>query len=355
MTTCYQLLASVVPDMPGVSARLTRRLGDTRWPTGPMDGIPGDCRRWTHRWIEWLAQPPAEPLVRCQRVGTPLGEARLMHFPGRGRMPLLLLHGWPTSFLAFHRVVDRLQEVASDVVLAVLPGFGAPAPRTGRMGVGSIAAVLAEAMSAVGIQRFVVHGQDWGSVIARTLARDFPQRVIGIHVSAGLTGFLADGQRCGGSWHGLRAFAEHGSGYLALQSRRPDALAVGLEDSPAGMLAWHLDKFELWQSRLGADFGLGPDFILANATLYWATRATSDSMRIYRDNREIPSAPRASAPTGVSVFGTGDFACRHVSAEMNNLVAWYEHAVGGHVASLDAPESFVADLGDFIDLMEERA
>lgn len=350
------MLTSVLSDLPVISSRLTQRLNGTRWPSDPMPGSPAALsRRLSEAWVEWLAQKPADSWGQCQRVSTDGGEAWLLRFPGRGRLPLLLLHGWPTSFLAFHRVVDRLRDLASEVILALLPGFGAPTPLSGGMTVPSISAVLADAMGAIGHERFVVHGQDWGSAIARTLARDFRARVIGVHVSAGLAGFIADGPACGPSWERLRAFAEDGAGYLTLQSRRPDSLAVGLEDSPAGLLAWQIDKYELWQSQMGEDFGLGEDFILANATFYWATQAIGTSMRIYLDNRQTPIGSPGSAPTGVSVFGAADFACREVSARANNLVAWYQHSHGGHVAALDASESFVTDLEDFINLMEEMA
>jgi len=145
-----------------------------------------------------------------------------------------------------------------------------------------------------------------------------------------------------------------GTGYLQLQSHRPDFLAVGLNDSQAGLLAWHLDKFQ-WQSELGADVGLGEDFIFANATLYWATQTIGSSMRIYVDNRDISSGPASDVPTGVSVFGSGDFASREVSARDNSLIAWYEHSGDGHVAALNAETDFIADLSDFFDLVEAAA
>ncbi len=279
----------------------------------------------------------------------------MIRFVGRGKVPILLIHGWPTSFLAFHRAIGPMRERASEVVLAILPGFGtAPAPRNG-MKIAAIARVLADAMLLLGHSRFIVHGQDWGSVIARQMAVDFPSHVVGVHVSAGLQGFMAEGPAGGDSWHRLGAFADEGRGYLHVQSRRPDFLAVGLGDSPAGLLAWQLDKYQLWQASLGPDFGLGDDFILANATFYWAGGSIGRSMRIYSENRDVPIAPPSNVPTAVSVFGSGDFACREVTARENNLIAWYEHTNGGHVAALDATHNFIADLSDFVNRMETVA
>lgn len=266
-------------------------------------------------------------------------------------MPILLLHGWPTSFLAFHRVIEPLRTLASEVVVATLPGFGASALPHGAWSVTDSARLLSDAMSTMGHDRFIVHGQDWGSVVARAVGAVQPDRVLGVHVSAGLRGFMAESVADEPTWSRLRKFAVDGGGYLQLQSRRPDSLAFALSDSPVGLLAWQLDKYQLWQGGLGDDFGLGTDFILANATLYWLTGSAGSSMRIYSMGASDLGAAATCVPTGVSVFGAGDFAARAVAARENNLVAWYTHDTGGHVASLDSTAEFITDLADFINLV----
>jgi pimeloyl-ACP methyl ester carboxylesterase len=234
------------------------------------------------------------------------------------------------------------------VVLASLPGFGPSPLPSEAWTVTDSAGLLVDAMGRLGHGRFVVHGQDWGSVIVRAMGALAPDRVLGVHVSAGLRGFMADGSTEDPAWARLREFAELGTGYLHLQSRRPDSIAVALADSPAGLFAWQLDKYDLWQSDLGDDFGLGEDFIYANATLYWMTRSAGTSMRIYSADPSPARGAGSVVPTGVSVFGRGDFASAAVAARDNNLLAFYEHEVGGHVAALDAPNEFVTDLTDFL-------
>jgi len=298
-------------------------------------------------WDQWLQQEgrggPGEHVDL--RIGD--GRVHAVRFRGSGRVPILLLHGWPTSFLAFHRVIEPLQTLASEIVLASLPGFGTSTQPPGAWSIADSARLLVDAMSVMGHHRFLVHGQDWGSVVARAIGAVEPDRVIGVHVSAGLRGFMAESQADEPAWSRLRTFAVDGSGYLQLQSRRPDSLAFALSDSPVGLLAWQLDKYQLWQGELGDDFGLGIDFILANATLYWLTESTGSSMRIYSmDAPDLDAA--AGVPTAVSVFGHGDFAARSVSSRENNLVAWYPHDGGGHVASLDSPAELIDDLTDFI-------
>jgi len=98
--------------------------------------------------------------------------------------------------------------------------------------------------------------------------------------------------------------------------------AVALADSPADLLALQLDKYRLWQPGWDEHFGLGEDFVFANATLYWMTRSAGSSMRVYSANRDPEAMPASAVPTGVSVFGSGDFASAQVAARENNLIAW---------------------------------
>lgn len=354
MTTCYRLLVGALPKLPQDVGELIRRLETTVWPLLPegatwANGAPTSVtQRYTNRWAGWLEQPEFPALGQHELIEAAGSTVHVVRFEGSGQVPILLLHGWPTSFLAFHRVIAPLREVGSELVLATLPGFGtSPLPSPG-WSIGETAGLLVGAMTQLGHDRFVVHGQDWGSAVAREIGVLAPDRVTGVHVSAGLRGFMADGDTTDDAWARLREFAVDGAGYLQLQSRRPDSLAVALADSPAGLLAWQLDKYQLWQPGLGGHYGLGEDFIFANATLYWVTRSVGSSMRIYSANRDIAAAAASHVPTGVSVFGRGDFASAEVAARNNNLVAWYEHPTGGHVAALDAAAEFVADLSVFI-------
>jgi pimeloyl-ACP methyl ester carboxylesterase len=305
-------------------------------------------------WDRWLTQPRHAALGEHAILDVDGHGLHVARFHGAGSIPILLLHGWPTSFLAFHRVIQPLRELVSEVVLVSLPGFGpSPLPST-EWSIADTARLLIDAMSLLGHDRFIVHGQDWGSVIARTAGAMEPNRVLGVHVSAGLRGFMAGGSDDGPAWNRLRDFAIDGAGYLQLQSRRPDSLAFALCDSPVGLLAWQLDKYQLWQGGLGDDFGLGTDFVLANATLYWLTGSAGSSMRIYSMDTCDVDARASGVPTAVSVFGRGDFASRTVSGRDNNLVAWYPHDTGGHVAALDSTDEFIADLTDFVNRIGAR-
>lgn len=355
MTGCYQLLSGVLPDLDSAAGELRARLRKVRLPASPSlvngdygvsSSAVGDA---VDRWSEWLTQTNIEPITATHAMvrvgGTDLHVSRL---PGDGARPLLLVHGWPTSFLMFHRVIEALRPACSEVALISMPGFGtSPLPQSAWSAADS-ARLLLEVMEVLGLDRYAVHGEDWGSTVVRTMGTLAPDRVAGVHVSAGLHGFIADGTVEDQAWLDLQRWTVNGSAYLRLQAERPDSLAFGLSDSPVGLLAWQLDKYSLWQAAFGTDYGIGDDFIFANATLYWLTNSAATSMRLYATSRLSSPPEFSSVPTAVSKFSMADFASRTVSQRHNNIVGWYEHDTGGHMAALDSPTELVNDLIDFI-------
>lgn len=304
------------------------------------------------RWIRWLAPTDRSAgLGSNEIVRTDGVDLHVLRFSGEGRFPLLLVHGWPTSFLMFHRVIDELRSMCSELVVVSMPGFGtSPLPRASWSALDS-SRLLLKMMEILGFDRYAVHGEDWGSAVARTMGILAPDRIAGVHVSAGLHGFIADGSVDDQAWSDLQHYSVNGSAYLRLQAERPDSLAFALSDSPVGLLAWQLDKYSLWQSTLGTDFGIGDDFIFANATLYWLTNSAATSMRLYATSQPTSPPVFSPVPTAVSKFGMADFASRTVSQRHNNLIGWYEHDKGGHMAALDAPSELANDLSDFMQLI----
>lgn len=356
MTTCNQILVGAIPRFDMKRAELVQRINSTTWPTSlrgkdgdPNWGVPlSEVARYAHDWVEWLQRPLEGPKGKHELLRFGETALRFAIFSGTGKVPLVMLHGWPTSSLAFHRVIEPLTTICSDLILVTLPGFSESRPTETTHNYHESAELILKALTELGVSKFVVHGQDWGSVVAREIGVRAPTRALGVHVSAGLRGFIAHDQINDNTRDRLRDFLVNGGPYIQLQSRRPNSLAIGLSDSPVGMLAWQLDKYKVWQDGLGPDFGLGLDFIFGNATFYWMTNSIYSSLLTYAVNRDEEISPPSIVPTAVSVFGKADFSSKDVSERNNNIVAWYEHANGGHVASLDAPSEFVSDLADFI-------
>jgi pimeloyl-ACP methyl ester carboxylesterase len=283
--------------------------------------------------------------------------------------PLLLIHGWPGSIVEFLDVIGPLTnpmahggraEDAFDVVVPSLPGFGFSGPtREAGWNNVRIGKAFIELMSRLGYQRFGVQGGDAGAIIGPEIGRLAPERVIGVHLNAATMGFIPFGpvspeeiatftdsekvrlQRV------QRFMAEH-FGFNVMQSSRPQTLAYGISDSPAGLLAWISELFTSFGDRVEA---VPMDRFLTNLMIYWFTSTAASSIRLYYENAHDPEAwsPKANSgvPTGVAVFGFDEVPIRRYGETSNTIVRWNEFDVGGHYAVLEVPDVWVGDVRGF--------
>lgn len=287
----------------------------------------------------------------------------------RNATPLLLIHGWPGSIVEFLDVIGPLTdpvahggkaEDAFDVVVPSLPGFGFSGPtREAGWNNVRIGKAFVELMSRLGYRRFGVQGGDAGAIIGPEIGRLAPERVIGVHLNAATMGFIPFGpvspeeiatftesekvrlQRV------QRFMAEH-FGFNIMQSSRPQTLAYGISDSPAGLLAWISELFTSFGDRVDA---VPMDRFLANFMIYWFTGTAASSIRLYYENAHDPEAwsPKANSgvPTGVAVFGFDEVPIRRYGETSNTIVRWNEFEIGGHYAVLEVPDVWVGDVRGF--------
>ncbi|MEU8899308.1 epoxide hydrolase [Nocardia sp. NPDC048505] len=277
--------------------------------------------------------------------------------------PLLLTHGWPGSVAEFADIAEELADPKAEgapafhVVIPALPGFGySDKPATTGWGVGKIAAAWVELMHRLGYDEFVAHGGDWGGVITTVLGGRFPDQVLGIHTltpqappglsTAGLTAAeRAWVEQTRAFWNGPRA------AYAKQQASRPQTIGYSLVDSPAGLLAWILDKFAEWTDNVDSLFEtISRDRILDTVTLYWLTRSGASSARIYYESHgginAFDPGLRVEVPAAISVYPRDiEKAPRPWAQERyRRIVHWNTPPRGGHFPSLEVPEYFVADL-----------
>jgi pimeloyl-ACP methyl ester carboxylesterase len=214
-------------------------------------------------------------------------------------------------------------------------------------------------MSRLGYKRFGVQGGDAGAIIAPAIGRAAPDRVIGVHVNAATMGFIplgpidpseiatfSDAEKS--RLQRLQQFMAERFGFNALQSSRPQTLAYGISDSPAGLIAWLGDMF--------AGFGDSPDAVeldrfLTNVLVYWFTGTAASSTRLYYENAHDPEAwspkPNSGVPTGVAVFARDEVAIRRYGEEGNTILRWTELASGGHFAAMEVPEVWAEEVAAF--------
>ena len=207
-------------------------------------------------------------------------------------------------------------------------------------------------MGRLGYERFGAAGGDTGSVVSPWVGRLAPARVVGVHVHGNLDvpehvpGETADEHAR------VEAGAERArtdSGYAELQSTRPQTIGHALADSPAGQLAWVLDKVHDWTDPARPPFGdVDLDHLLDLVVLFWVTGTAASAANLYYENRVATPTPTvpSGVPTGIALFPT-DPMTRAAAARRHHLVRWSEHRRGGHFAALEAPDLLVDELRTF--------
>ena len=290
--------------------------------------------------------------------------------PEPDAFPLMLIHGWPGSIVEFMEVIGPLTDPrahggdpadAFDVVIPSLPGHGFSAPLSAPGWThGRMAKALTELMGRLGYERYGIQGGDAGAVIAPEMGRLDPDHVIGVHVNALVTfpsgdpAEMADLTEAEQERLGrLQHFRDEMMGYVQIQGTRPQTLAYGLADSPAGQLAWIVEKFKEWTDSAAElpEDAVDRDHILTNVSMYWFTSTAGSSANRYYESAHDPSAwtpkERSPVPTGVAVFTSSDVAIRRFAERDNTIVHWSEFDRGGHFAAMEAPDLLVGDVRAF--------
>ncbi|MEU6170733.1 epoxide hydrolase [Streptantibioticus parmotrematis] len=373
---------------PAALEDLRARLRATRWPDRPEDagwslGTDLDhLRDLVAYWADGFDWPAREAeLARLPRYRVRLGGLGI-HFvhakaaePAGTALPLVLCHGWPDSFWRYTKVVDLLTDPgahgadpadAFDVIVPDAPGFGySDRPAGEPLNSPQVAGLWAQLMDVLGYPRFGAAGGDIGSHVSRYLALDHPDRVVAVHrTDAGIpvhTGDPAELTESERAWfEEVAAWSAAEGAYAAIHRTKPQTAAVGLNDSPAGLAAWIVEKMRAW-SDCGGDVerAFTRDEILTNVTLYWLTGTIGSSMRMYRANSLIPPAQlarRVEVPSGFSIFH-GDIVRppRAWIERTANAVRITEPARGGHFAAFEQPELYAEELRAFFRPYREAA
>lgn len=282
------------------------------------------------------------------------------------RLPVICLHGWPSTPLEYLNAAERIVEAGHPCIVPSLPGFAfsphPPSPVT----VTTISAMLrALVEDGLGKGSYAVAGGDWGAVIAARMAYDAPDSVEGLYISTPATlphpsefedppmgesevAFAEEGQK----W--LRQSGHH----MVIQSRAPDALSPALQDSPAGFAAYLLEKYRRWADCNGDLFSrFSPQVLCDWLTAQWGTGSVSSSMRLYwgekQDRWRLQPGERLQVPMAVSIWkGEPLHPPREWTQRLTpDLRFWTEMPSGGHFAAFEEPELYAKDLVRFLDTL----
>jgi pimeloyl-ACP methyl ester carboxylesterase len=366
---------------------LRARIGSTRWPDparGPaweqgtdLDFLQGIVAYWAdgfdwrvqERWLNSFAH------FRAQIDGVWIHFVHERAMGGQG-IPLILTHGWPSSFVEYLPLAPLLTDPAAhgidgpafDVVIPSLPGYGF-SERPAQANYRTVSSMWHRLMQGLGYERYGAGGGDFGAGVATVMAFDEPDRTLGIHLSnlelspvlVQSSQPLSDAER---SYLADRdAWDSRERGYSAIQSTKPQTLGYGLSDSPIGQAAWILEKWRSWADSGGdVEARFGRDFLLTIVTLYWVTGTMITSIRDYFDNRwrgvSIGPHDRIQVPTGIANF------CRQFAFEgepprewaerLYNVRQWTPMPSGGHFASAEEPDLLARDIAAFFGSLGPR-
>jgi pimeloyl-ACP methyl ester carboxylesterase len=362
---------------------LRERLRRTRWP----DQIPGsgweyganleymkELIAYWQKEFDWRKQErEINKFPQFKAVIDGLG-IHFVHVRGNGPnpLPLIITHGWPGSFLEMYKILALLTDPASsggkaedafDVVVPSVPGYGfSDLPAKRGFTTFSAAELFIKLMEELGYHKFGAQGGDWGSSISTRMALVHPEKLLGLHLN-----YIPGSYRpyIGPETPALSAieekfvkgserWLEEEGGYDHIQATYPQTAAFGLNDSPAGLAAWILEKLRSWSDSKGdVETRFSKDEILTHITLYWVTQTIYSSMRLYYEvarhaQLAFQKGEKVTVPTGMAHFAFEEPAAPREWVERGyNLQRWSYFPKGGHFAAWEEPELLAQDIREF--------
>jgi pimeloyl-ACP methyl ester carboxylesterase len=355
---------------------LRSRLRGTRWPVAwpstrweagtDMTELQRLVQYWASDY-DWRAQETAINALPHQVADIDGTEVHFLRFDGEhaDALPLVVTHGWPSTFLEVVELAQRLAEPsrhggrvedAFTVIVPSLPGFGFSPQRPSlppRMPTHEIWHRLVT--EELGFERYAAHGGDLGAGVTTMLGQAHPEAVVGIHllavadpVEVDPASVTSDEQAyldAVATW-----FSQDGA-YEHQQMTRPVTLGYGLSDSPAGLLGWLVEKYRAWTDSDGVlARRFSDDFVLTQASLYWFTNSISTSFRPYYEYAHgmRQTVEAVTVPTALAVFPRDLSQPPRSWAERTyNLTRYIRMPRGGHFAAHEEPQLLGDDITAF--------
>ncbi|MGH9929462.1 MAG: epoxide hydrolase, partial [Pyrinomonadaceae bacterium] len=322
------------------------------------------------RQFDWRAQQEAINHFRQFRAELDGFNIHFIHERGRGRnpIPLVITHGWPGSFVEMLKIIPQLSDPVShggdaddsfDVVVPSLPGYGySGRPTQSGMNAFRIAELWVQLMDGLGYSRFGAQGGDWGASVATCLGLIYPAKIIGLHLNyipGSFKPFVGSGSRSLSATETAfletqESWSQAEGGYGHVQATKPQTLAFGLNDSPAGLAAWIIEKFRNWSDCEGdVERRFTKDELLTNIMIYWTTQTIHSSTRLYYEARKRPlhfkEGESVQSSCAIAKFRKeAPFPPREWIERGYNVQRWTEFPSGGHFAAMEEPELLVKDI-----------
>jgi pimeloyl-ACP methyl ester carboxylesterase len=351
--------------------RFPEQIPDAGWDYGTELGYLEELVGYWRDNYDWRTQEAR--LNELDNFTTEIDGQRI-HFiharsPEPNAMPLIISHGWPGSVVEFLDIIDPLTnprahggkpEDAFHVVCPSLPGYAFSGPTHERgWDPQRVAQTFATLMAGLGYERYGAQGGDWGSMISTQLGLVDPDHIAGIHLNM-LIALPPEGEDFSTLTESELAgltdaanYMENDSGYAKIQGTKPQTIGYLLDDSPAGLAAWIVEKFRTWSDCDGdVERRFSKDRMLTNIMLYWVTATGHSAGRLYYEatkaGRFGPQGARVEVPTAAAVFPREIVRPPRRWAEHSyNITHWTEMPSGGHFAAMEEPGLLVDDVRTF--------
>ena len=289
-----------------------------------------------------------------------------LHIKGKGEksVPIIITHGWSSSFLEMLKLIPLLTENKSlsfDLVIPSMPGYGF-SQKINQPGcnVSFIADLWHKLMTELGYDKYGVHGGDFGAGVSTANTMKYPDHVIGMHLNyipGNYVPVLEENEEFSKEENDYLDSEEdwysREGGYSLEQNTKPLTLAYGLNDSPIGLCAWIVEKMYGWSDCRGYIGNVfTKDELLSNVTLYWVTETLHSSIRLYNENSKNPLIIGKNSfiniPTAIARFAYEEpFPPRKFVERGFNIQQWSEFPAGGHFPAIEKPELLAEDITSF--------
>jgi pimeloyl-ACP methyl ester carboxylesterase len=356
-------------------SRFSPRSDERPWQAGTDPDYLGDLVAYwvdSYDWRKREAELNQLPQRSAEIDGRRLHFLHFRAAPADGAhraLPLILSHGWPSSFVEMLPLAARLADPgrydadpadAFDVVVPSLPGFLYSELPDEPLTRAAMARILHALMTDVlGYRRYGAFGGDIGGAVSGWMGALHPDHVVGVHLihpplpdafdpppSPAEEAFLAAEE----------AYDETDRGYSEIMGTRPDTIAAALIDSPAGLAAWVVDKYRDWSDCHGdLESRFDRDTLLTILTLYWVTDSIGSSFRQYYDWNHNTPRPPITVPMAVTLSAEPVFSGypRELAERCADIRHWSEPGRGGHFMPLEEPELLAAELRTFFRALRE--
>ena len=358
---------------------LKQRLANTRWPGEITDSswqygtnlayVKELCDYWLNEF-DWRAQ---EQRINSFSNFVASVSGLNVHFiyekgKGPNSIPLIITHGWPSTFAEMVDIIPMLTDPAShggnesdsfDVIVPSMPGYGfSEKPCSPGVNPRVIAQMWVDLMTeTLGYEKFVAQGGDWGAAITTALGTNHSDSVDSIHLTMSSTGTdVPEGVQLSADEKKFlqhRAWWQEEEGaYGHIQRTRPQTLTYGLTDSPAGLAAWIVEKWRVWSDCDGdIESRFTKDQLLTHLTIYWVTQTIESSIRLYYESGKmepvLPFGQKAKVPTSYAFFPVEiSYPPREWLERFFDLKRYTKMTSGGQFAATEEPQLLVQDIRD---------